>query len=172
MAKYSKISNKEREELLKEFCEALSVLKTPQEIMNFITDLLTQQETIMLAKRIKIAKLLLEGKNYRDIENLLKIGHGTVARVSYWLAEGGEGFRLIAERTKKEKLKPPSSWDLAMGDWRKFRRRYPLMFWPQLLIENIIKVMNKRQKEKIRQVIEKLDRKSALYKQINKILKF
>lgn len=171
MRKYSKIPTKEKEKLLMEFCEAISVLKNPREIMNFVTDLLTKQETIMLAKRIKIAELLIEGKNYRDVEGVLKVGQGTVARISQWLAEGGEGFRLIAERTKKEKPEPKTSWDLAMGDWRKFRRRYPLMFWPQLLIEDIIKVMNKRQKDKIRQAVEKLDRKSSLYKQINRILR-
>jgi len=171
MVKYSRISNKEKEELLKEFCEALSVLKTPQEIMDFIIDLLTKQEITMLARRIKIAKLLINGKNYRDIESSLKAGHSTVARVSQWLSEGGEGFRIITERTKREKPKPPTSWNLAMGDWRKFRRRYPLMFWPQLLIEDVVRVMNKRQKDKIRQAIKKLDRKSSLYKQINQILK-
>jgi TrpR-related protein YerC/YecD len=171
MRRYSKISNKEMEELLKEFCEVISVLKTPKEIMNFITDLLTREEIIMLAKRIKVAKLLLDGKNYREIESSLKVGHSTVARVSQWLAEGGEGFKMITERTKKEKPKPPSSWDYAIQDWKKFQRRYPLMFWPQLLIEDIIKMMNKKQKDKIRQSIAKLDHKSNIYKQINKILR-
>jgi TrpR-related protein YerC/YecD len=170
MAKYSKISNKEKEELLKEFCEALSVLKNPQEIMNFITDLLTRQEIIMIAKRIKIAKLLVEGKDYRDIENSLKVGPGTIARVGYWLSEGGEGFRLIAERTKR--IKPKETFrEPTMSEWSKLKRRYPMMFWPQLLVEEIVYTMNKRQKEKFRNAIKKLDRKSSLYKQMNKILK-
>lgn len=154
-----------------ELCEALSVLKAPEETMNFITDLLTREEMIMIARRIKIAKLLLEGKDYRDIESLLRVGHTTVARISQWLAERGEGFRLVAEKTKKEKPKSPSSWDYVMEDWRKFRRRYPLMFWPQLLIEDIIKTMNKKQKERVRQATAKLDQKSVLYKRLNKILK-
>ena len=172
MAKYSRISNREREELLREFSEALSVLKNPDEIMNFLIDLLTNQETVMLAKRIKIAKLLIKGKNYREIEDLLKVSHSTVARVGQWLTEAGEGFRIITKRTKKEEPKPPGSFDYAMKDWRAFRRQFPAMFWPQLLIEDIIKVMNKRQKEKVHHAIEKLNRKSKLYKQINKFLNF
>ena len=167
----SKISISERQKLLEEFCEALSILKDPQEIMNFITDLLTKQEIIILAKRIKIAKLLIEGKNYREIERSLKVSHGTIAKINYWLLESGEGFRIVTERTKKETPRPPTSWDYALEDWRRFRRRYPLMFRPQLLIEDIIKTMNKRQKEKVRRAIEKLDRKSILYKQIDRILK-
>ena len=171
MARYSRISNKEKEELLEEFCQAISVLKSPKEIMNFITDLLTKQEMIMLAKRLKIAKLLIEGKDYRSIESLLKVSHSTIAKVNQWLLESGEGFRLVAERTKKEKPKPESFWELAMRDWRRFRRTHSLYFWPQLLIEEIIKTMNKKQKEKIRQAIKKLDYKSKLYKQISKLLK-
>lgn len=84
--------------------------------------------------------------------------------------ESGEGFRIVSQRTKKE-LKPLPAWDYFMKDWRKLRRAYPVMFWPELLIEEIVKVMNKKQKEKIRRTIEKLDRKSVLYKQINKIFK-
>jgi len=171
MRKYSKISNKERMKLLEELCETLSVLKTPQEIMSFLVDLLTRQELIMLAKRIKIAKLLIKGKSYRSIENLLGVGHTTVAKVSQWLIEGGEGFRLVTERTRKEEPKPLNNWDIAMKDWRKLKRRYPSMFWPQLLIEGIIKTMNKKQKDKVYQAIQKLDHKSSTYKQINQILK-
>lgn len=168
---HSKISISERQKLLEEFCEALSVLKNSQEIMNFITDLLTKQEIIMLAKRIKIAKFLIEGKDYRDIESSLKVSHGTIAKVNYWLLESGEGFRAVAERTKKGKPKPPTNWDYTMQDWRRLRRRYPIRFRPQLLIEDIVKAMDKRQKDKIRQAIKNLDRKSSLYKQIDKILK-
>jgi TrpR-related protein YerC/YecD len=170
VARYSRISKQEREELLAEFCEAISVLKSPEEIMNFIIDLLTRQELIMLAKRIKIAKLLIEGKDYREIEELLKVSHGTIAKVSHWLMEGGEGFRIITERTKKEKPKPPSRWDFAVEDWRKFRRTHPLYFWPQLLIEEIIKTMNKKQKDKLRRAIKKLDRKSKLYRELSRFL--
>lgn len=171
MQRYLKIPKREQEELLKELCETISVLKNPQEIMSFITDLFTKQEIIMLAKRIKIAKFLLEGKSYRDIKGTLKVGFGTVTRVNHWLTESGEGFRLIAERTKKEKPKVPTSWDLAMEDWKKFMKAHPLIFWPQLLLEDIIKIMNNKQKQKLAQVIKKLEQKSYLYKQIDKILR-
>jgi TrpR-related protein YerC/YecD len=102
MARYSRISNKEKEELLTEFCEALAVLKTADETMKFLTDLLTRQEIIALAKRIKIAKFLIEGRGYRYIEEVLKVSHGTIAKVNQWLFEAGEGFKLVAERTKQE----------------------------------------------------------------------
>lgn len=171
MRKYSHISVSERTKLLEEFCEAITVLRGPQEIMNFLVDLLTKQELVMLTRRLKIAKFLIEGKGYQDIEGILKVAPTTIAKVNQWLEESGEGFRIVTERTKKEKPKPLGNWDIAMGEWRRFRRRYPSMFWPQLTIEGIIKTMNKRQKDKVRRAIKKLDHKSSTYKQINKLLK-
>lgn len=82
MKRYYKISKSEIEELLQELCQAIYVLKNPQEIMNFISDLLTKRELIMLSKRIKIAKLLLEGRNYSEIQEFLKVGTSTIARVN------------------------------------------------------------------------------------------
>ncbi|RLC35333.1 MAG: hypothetical protein DRZ76_00320 [Candidatus Nealsonbacteria bacterium] len=77
--------------------------------MDFIIDLLTRQETITIAKRIKIAKFLIKGKNYRYIERTLNVSHGTIAKVNYWLAEGGEGFRLIVKKAHKKEHKPEPS---------------------------------------------------------------
>lgn len=167
MKKYSQISNKEKVDLLQEFCEAISVLSNPEEIMDFITDLLTKQETIMIARRIKIAKMLINGNNYQEIRNSLKVGLGTIAKINQWLLELGQGFRIIAQRTKKEKSKKTK---LELSEFQKFKKRYPIMFWPQLLMEEIIKTMNVKQKDRIRRSLRDLDRKSQVYKQVNNAL--
>jgi hypothetical protein len=128
-----------------------------------------------ISNRLKIAKLLIEGKTYQEIQSILKVGFGTVSKVNQWLLESGEGFRVIAKRTKKKKEKKPRDWKIlnpaaGIEEWNKFKKRYPIMFWPQLLMEDIIKAMDKKQKDKIRRTVEKLDRKSDIYKQLNKIL--
>lgn len=168
--KYSRISKKTLQELLMEFCEALLSVKTPEEAVKFLTDLLTKSEIVMLAKRIKIAKLLIEGKDYRTIERLLEVSHSTISKVARWLEESGEGFRLVAERTKKRKEEDFSDLKYKLSEWGNLKKRYPIVFWPQLLLEEIISTANKSQKERLRKVIEKLDHKSKLYKRLNKIL--
>jgi len=168
MKKYSQISNKEKGNLLQEFCEAISVLNNPKEIIDFITDLLTKQETIMVAKRIKIAKMLIVGKDYQEIRNSLKTSPGTISKINQWLLESGEGFRIIAQRTKRKESKKIKS---EYSELKKLKRRYPIMFWPELLIKDIIKTMNTKQKERIKRSIKNLDRKSQIYKQIDKALK-
>ena len=172
MKKYYKLPDKEKEALLQEFCEAISVLEDPQEIMNFLTDLLTGQEVIMLAKRIKAAKFLIEGKNYKEIQAAINMGQSTISRISQWLIESGEGFRVIAERTKKKEPKETKLLNLeaAKEEWKRTKGRYPIAFWPQLLVEDIMRTMNKKQKDKIRLALKKLDQKSDIYKNINKII--
>lgn len=171
MVKYPQISNQERQQLFSEFCEALAVIKTADEAMKFLTDLLTRQEIIALAKRIKIAKLLLTGKDYREIERALKVSHGTIAKVSHWLMESGEGFKLVAERTKNKRYKQVTgSAELRKIEWDNFKRGHSLMFWPELLVKDIIKTMDKKQKNKARAALAKIDYKSNLYKRIVHLL--
>lgn len=157
-----------QEELLQNFCEALLCLHTTQEALQFLTDLLTKQETTTLAKRIQIAKLLLEGKEYRAIEEKLRVSHGTIAKVAAWLTDSGEGFRLITERAPKQQTE--KQLPIEPLGWANLKRRYPVMFWPQLLMEDIVRNAKKKERERIQKAIEKLDHKSKLYRQLNRIL--
>ena len=108
MAKFyykSKLSSKEQEELLIDFCNAISSIRDSKEAAQFLKDLLSPQEAEMLAKRIKIAELLLNDWKYKRIGELLKVGDGTIARVSEWLKLTGDGYRLIVKRLKDKKIK-------------------------------------------------------------------
>jgi len=172
MKKYATLSKEIQHELLGEFCDALCSVNTAHEAVDLLTDLLTPSETIMLAKRIRIAKLLIAGKSYETIGQSLQVSQSTIAKVASWLAESGEGFRLIVKRAPKEPAKNASlSSHYEKSDWDKLKRRYPMMFWPQLLVEEIVKTANRRQKEKISNALKKLDRKSKIYKDISHMLK-
>lgn len=167
MKKYSKISNSEKVNLLQEFCEAISVLNNSQERMDFITDLLTKQEVVMIARRIKIAKMLIQGRSYQEIQNSMKVGFATISKINQWLAESGQGFRVIAQRTKKDNSR---KMNYGREEFNKTKKRYPVAFWPQLLMEDIVKVMNKKQKDRVKNSLKNLDRKSDVYKRIEKAL--
>lgn len=126
---------------------ALVQAKTVGEAALFLQDLLTKQEMKILAKRLRIAKLLLSGKTYEEIESALHTSHATVAKIAIWLAERGDGFREIIRRLPQKK--EPKTWQ-EYSEWDKFKRRYSLYFWPELLLEEVIKNANIRQKEKIK----------------------
>ena len=169
MAKFSlnsKLTKKESEDLILRFCQALTQIKKPEEAVKFITDLLSKSEAEMLAKRLKIAELLLEGETYQDIREALKVSHTTVARVSEWLKIQGEGYRLIVERTKKlAKIEPQKPRLVGM------KRLYPQYYWPEILLQEIVYSASKRQKQRLQKILDSLGEKTKLYKQLSRLIR-
>ena len=164
-----KLSKKEQESLVLDLVNALVQAQTLSEAALFLQDLLTKSEMKILAKRLRIARLLLEGMTYQQVEKDLHVSHGTVAKIAAWLAERGDGFRKIIEKLPKEKHE--EKW-FERSEWDSFKRRYSLYFWPELLLEEIVKNANQKQKDRIKSVLERLEEKSELHKNIEKLLHY
>jgi TrpR-related protein YerC/YecD len=81
-----------------EFWKTVVLLKTPREAQIFFHDLLTHTERQMLAKRLQIARMLIEGYDYQRIAKKLNVTAATIAKVSNWLHTFGEGYRLAVKR--------------------------------------------------------------------------
>ncbi len=147
MAKFRKneLSKKEIEELLLDFAVVLANIKQPKEAVQFIRDLMSGKEARMFAKRLKIADLLLSGKNYSEISQDLKVSSSTIARVNAWLQEG---YRLMIARLKARRNNEQCSPDIH-SDFPSIRRRYPAYYWPQSLLEAVVSSASKRQKQQI-----------------------
>jgi len=97
----------------------------------------------------------------------LKVSFGTIARVQTWMQIYGEGYRTVLERVSRKKYDPTKD----VSDWKKVKRRYPLYFWPELLLDEIIKSSNKKQKQKLLAVLAKQKEKTGLSKELEHILK-
>lgn len=166
MKRIEKLSRKEQDSLVYDLVMAVVTANSISDAALFLQDLLTKTEIKTLGKRLRIAKLLISGMTYRDVEDSLSVSHGTVAKVATWLSEQGEGFRKVI---KKIPNKVATSWE-EKSDWDRIKRRYSMYFWPELLLEEIIKNANKRQQQRIQEVLSKLDQKSELYKRIDKLL--
>ena len=63
----SKLTSTKRKELILNLCRALYVLKSPKEVADAITDLLTPKEVETIAKRLEIAEDLVKGIDYSTI---------------------------------------------------------------------------------------------------------
>ncbi|MCL5010842.1 MAG: YerC/YecD family TrpR-related protein [Patescibacteria group bacterium] len=169
MEKYIRLSLPAQKELLGDFAQALLSLKTEDDAIKFLVDLLTKEEVIKLAKRIKIAQFILEGREYRAIEQALRVSHSTIAKVAYWLREGGDGFKVALKNAKKHggQLTKSEMFDSALMTWKKFKRKYPSMFWPSLLVEGILNSADEQDRKEIYRSLQKLDKKSKIYKEAN-----
>lgn len=165
----SKLSDHEQKELLIELCQSVAAIKKSEEAAQFLQDLLSSREAEMLAKRVKIAKLLLDGMTYEEVQEILKVGSGTVARVSTWLSLSGEGFRLVADRTRA--ARPPSAArEAASHSWRMMKKRYPLHLWPEILIEEIVNSASIRQKDRLIKILDRLDDKDEAFLALSRMI--
>lgn len=125
------LNKEERNKLLEELYTMMAVLETREEIKNFLKDLLTHSEALMLARRIQVAKMLLIGKGQEEIKTELKVGVDTINRVQYWLRAGFGGYLKALEKLEevrnyerkqlKKKYAPFGSFDY-------LRKTYPLHF--------------------------------------------
>ena len=119
---YQKLSEEEKNELLKKFYSAIVSLNSYTEVANFFKDLLQADETVMLARRLKIAEFLEEDYTYDDIASKMKVGTNTIAKVNHWRQFGKKGYQNVVKnlkrleereegrRIQREKLYDPLSW--------------------------------------------------------------
>ena len=156
----SKLSPGKRKELILNLCRALSVLNSPKEIADAITDLLTPKEVETIAKRLQIAEMLVKRNDYLTIRKELRVGFSTISRVNTWLNISGEGFKMMLSRKKnssdissEEEIYDPFSW-------RNIKRRYSLYFWPWMIFEEFARSADIKEKEKIKNIIEKMQLKA------------
>lgn len=74
--------------------------------IEFLDDLLSPTEKVVLAKRLAIALLLEKGYGYEEVERILHVSMSTIASVNIKLKHKGEGYRYFVSRAlKEEKVK-------------------------------------------------------------------
>jgi len=163
-----KLTAEQREELLVQLARAIASLESPVEAASLLKDLLTESEVGMLSKRLEVARLLMLGLTFEDITNSLKVSHGTVARVNLWLNTSGDGFRLMSER-----LKPAEERDREERLRRAgaIRTRPSIYHWPQQLLEELVANANRKQKDKIKELLAQTRTKSQLNWQLQELFR-
>ena len=81
------------------FLKAIADLKTLDEVQNFLEDLLSPTEKIMLIKRLAIAIMLSKGYTYDEIDHTLKVSRPTIMTVSYFLKHSQNvGYQKVTEK--------------------------------------------------------------------------
>ena len=82
----------------KSLFEAILRLKSVAEAKRFFRDLLTEEEIIEFGKRWQAARLLAKKTSYSEIIEKTGLSSTTVARVSKWLNQGMNGYKLMLKR--------------------------------------------------------------------------
>jgi len=108
MAQVSKypIPEKIYQRILEIFLKTLMRLKNKKDAEEFINDLLTPTEKVMLTKRLAIAFLLERKYDYRTIAKILRVSLPTIGSVSLTRKYGGKGYqKMINQLLREEAVK-------------------------------------------------------------------
>lgn len=126
--KIKDLSEKEKVETLDALYTAAGSLQGRAAMKEFLKDLLTTSERVMLGRRIIIARRILAGDLTTDIAKDMKVGFDTIYRVQRWLNDTMPGYEnAIAELEKaevKRRVQKYPEW----GTFAYLKRKYPLHF--------------------------------------------
>ncbi len=121
----------EKNQYLDLFWTSIAGLRGRAEVKNFFKDLLSESEAIMFARRIHIAKMLLEGKTYDDIMKKLGVGPDTIGKVQQWLTSGFGGYEKVVasfEEVVKKRIKIEEEKYVKPFSFAWLKKKYPLHF--------------------------------------------
>ena len=82
--------------------QVLADLHRPDQVANFLNDILSDTEKTVLAKRLGIALYLSKNKSYDAIRKDLKVSSATIASVQKWLEQSGEGLSLAIKTVEAD----------------------------------------------------------------------
>ena len=89
-----KIEKKQLDDLYR----AILTLETEQECAAFFDDIFTIQELESVSQRLEVARLLYQGRNYVDINQMTGASTATICRVSKCLTYGDGGYKTVIEK--------------------------------------------------------------------------
>src|SRR5688572_12820954 len=82
---YRTLPSSKRHQSLDELSTTLLTIKSKKTMREFLQRLLTSSEQVMLARRIDVAKYLIQGHSYKSIRRELGVGMSTIQAVHQWL---------------------------------------------------------------------------------------
>lgn len=82
--------------------KAFLSLETDEECRAFLEDLCTFKEVEEMARRLEIAQLLAQGRNYQEIGKQTAVSTATISRVNRALRYGSGGYETVLERLKTQ----------------------------------------------------------------------
>lgn len=84
--KINSLSRTERKFIVENFLELVLRLRGKKQVMDVLLRLMTPSEALMFARRIQVAKALLESEETQDaLRRKLKVGFRTMEKIEQWL---------------------------------------------------------------------------------------
>ncbi len=148
-----------RRNLILSLCQAINACNNLDDAARLIEDLLSEDEALKLAKRLKIAQLLVKRYTYAEIREILKVSENTIARVNVWLKHSGQGYKRAVSKIKP--LEKPIQVAYPFS-FEELKRRYPLHHAINHLVDSVVDNNYKKKKQIAINTPSSLKKKSKL----------
>lgn len=99
------VEKAERNRIIRELFEIIANLKNKEEVFGFMLGLFSPSESLMIGRRIQIAKLLLDDFGYDYIEKKLKVSHQTINKIEHWLNDNEERGKILLKNIENNEKK-------------------------------------------------------------------
>ena len=90
----------QRQKNMRQLYQAILSLNTEEEVDAFLDDVCTRKEANDMAIRLEVARLLLEGHTYEQIEQMTRMSSATISRVNRCIQYGPQGYKTVLDRIK------------------------------------------------------------------------
>lgn len=138
--KSRELTKEQRIVILDSLYTAAGTVKGRAAMKVFLRDLLTESERIMMGRRILIARKLIAGATFDDINDELHVGRDTVWKVQRWLQDQFPGYEDAIRGMEKEFRARKEKYDdkrlYATSAMYRLKKKYPIHFllfpWPKL----------------------------------------
>lgn len=92
--------DKLRGKALDQLFDAILTLKNREECYQFFDDLCTMGEIQSLSQRLEVARMLMTGQTYHQIEEETGASTATISRVKRCINFGADGYKMTLNRLK------------------------------------------------------------------------
>jgi uncharacterized protein YerC len=149
--RFDKFSLNEQEDLIFDLINAFALMQSPADTALLLQDLLTEKEVRNLAKRLRIAKLILKGETNENIAREMHSSMATISKVRMWLENAGEGLRRVIKQLPKrqETYKPKKIPGIGYG-------------LPQILLHYSSSYLTEKEKKRLAKFLEEMRAKSSM----------
>jgi TrpR-related protein YerC/YecD len=139
-------TRKERDAIVVDLFLGMTAVDNSDEAELVLRDLMSEQEIRNMARRLRIAVMLVCGCSYAEINRSIGSAPATIASVNRWLDCRGDGYRLIIERLG-DAAEIKRIVRSSLGDGRaEYRQRntksrhgkYAEWFWPAEVIQAVV----------------------------------
>lgn len=155
MKRLNKLTKEKELDLVFDLINAISSVNNPSKAALLLEDLLTPGEIRNISKRLRIAKLIIQGKLQKEIIDEIHCSFGTIAKVSLWLQEAGKGLKEVIKNLPKKHEKV----DFVGQKYRNYRL-------PEALLENYINLLASDEKQRVEKLLTNSEKKKELFDKI------